>query len=95
VPGTSAWQHNPSLSAFTFLPPHIWNTSWVAAVPPGNPKFMMEYLMNKVMVAATKGQHGHTLTICGPDIVSMAESLKMKLAAAVTAGDSMDILSPD
>jgi hypothetical protein len=93
VSGSSALQRSLSISAFSFLPPRIWAAQWSSHLPPGNPKFTMEYLTNEVLVEATKGQTARRFVLRGPDVPALAISLKKKLAAA--AGDFTNILSTE
>jgi len=83
-----------SFNQSSFIPPSIWTVPW-NPYHPSPATYTIANLADHVFDAAVQGEDDHGLTVRGASVAGLVADFKAKIAAAVTAGDFTNILSPD
>jgi hypothetical protein len=88
-------QRDTSLSSFSFLPPRIWDTSWVPTVSQYHGFFSAQPMAETVYELASQGATSISLDVRAQDVAGLALSFKEMIGQAVDAGDFTNILAPE
>jgi hypothetical protein len=88
-------QWDTSLSSFSSLLPHIWDTTWVPTVSQYHGLFSAQPMAETVYELASRGATLISLDVHTQDITGLALSFKEMIGQAVDAGDFTNILAPE
>jgi hypothetical protein len=92
---TRGLQRDASLSSFSFLPPRIWDTTWVPTVSHYHEFFSAQQMSETLYELASQGATSNSLEVRAQDVAGLALSFKEMIGQAVDAGDFTNILAPE
>jgi hypothetical protein len=92
---TRGLQREASLLSFSFLPPRIWDTTWVPTISHYHDFFSAQQMSETFYELASQGAASNSFEVRAQDVAGLALSFKEMIGQAVDAGDFTTILAPE